>query len=119
MLSIIAVALLLFWLLGLATSYTMGGILHLLLVPAIAAALLHVIERRNPDITVAWRNQRETRQKRFRRLAEDGREVRHQHRDALRLGRGPSRRDEAVSAHGAVSLSTQRSTVVAPSDTAA
>ena len=119
MLSVIVVVLLLFWLLGLATSYTMGGILHLLLVVAIAAALLHVIEGRNPDITVASRNQRETRQKRFRRLADDGGEVRHQHRDATRRGRGSSRRDEAVSAHGAVSLSTQRSTVVAPSDPAA
>lgn len=47
-LSIIIVVVLLLWLVGLATSYTMGGILHLLLVVAIAAALLRLIEGRNP-----------------------------------------------------------------------
>jgi len=48
MLSTIVVVLLLVWLIGVATSYTMGGILHLLLVVAIAAALLRIIEGRQP-----------------------------------------------------------------------
>jgi uncharacterized protein DUF5670 len=48
MLSVIVVVLLVLWLLGMATSYTMGGILHLLLVVAIAAALLRIMEGRNP-----------------------------------------------------------------------
>jgi len=47
MLSTIVVVLLLVWLLGVATSYTMGGILHLLLVVAIAAALLRLVH--GPD----------------------------------------------------------------------
>ena len=41
MLSVIVIQLLVLWLLGMATSYTMGGTLHLLLVMAIAAASLH------------------------------------------------------------------------------
>ena len=48
MLSIIVVVLFVLWLLGMATSYTMGGILHLTLVVAVAAALLKIIEGRNP-----------------------------------------------------------------------
>lgn len=48
MLSTIVVVLLFLWLIGVATSYTMGGILHLLLVVAIAAALLRLIEGRDP-----------------------------------------------------------------------
>jgi len=48
MLSTIVVVLLLVWLIGVATSYTMGGILHLLLIVAIAAALLRIIEGRQP-----------------------------------------------------------------------
>ena len=48
MLSIIIVVLLGLWLLGMATAYTMGGILHLLLLVAIPAALLRIIEGRNP-----------------------------------------------------------------------
>jgi len=48
MLSVIVVVLLALWLLGMATSYTMGGILHLLLVVAIPAALLRIMEGRNP-----------------------------------------------------------------------
>jgi len=47
-LSIIVVVLLALWLLGMATSYTMGGILHLLLVVAIAAALLRLVQGRSP-----------------------------------------------------------------------
>jgi Family of unknown function (DUF5670) len=48
MLSTIIVVLLVLWLLGMATSYTMGGILHLLLVVVVAAALLQIIAGRNP-----------------------------------------------------------------------
>ena len=48
MLNGIIIVLLVLWLLGMATSYTMGGILHLLLVGAIAVALLRIIEGRNP-----------------------------------------------------------------------
>jgi len=42
------IVLLVLWLVGMATSYTMGGILHLLLVVAIPAALLRIMEGRNP-----------------------------------------------------------------------
>ena len=48
MLSTIIVVLLVLWLFGMATSYTMGGILHLLLVVAIAAALLRLVQGRSP-----------------------------------------------------------------------
>ena len=48
MLSVIVVVLLVLWLLGMATSYTMGGILHLFLVVAIAAALLRIVQGRTP-----------------------------------------------------------------------
>ena len=40
---VIAVALTVLWVLGLATSYTMGGLIHVLLVLAIVAVLLRVI----------------------------------------------------------------------------
>ena len=46
MLSVIVIQLLVLWLLGMATSYTMGGILYLLLVVAIAAAPLRIIQGR-------------------------------------------------------------------------
>jgi hypothetical protein len=36
------------WLLGLATSYTAGGLIHILLVIAIVVVLLRVIQGRNP-----------------------------------------------------------------------
>jgi hypothetical protein len=48
MLSTIIVVLVVLWLLGLATSYTLGGLIHILLVIAIVAVLLRVIEGRNP-----------------------------------------------------------------------
>ena len=48
MLSVIVIVLLVVWLFGMATSYTMGGILHLLLVVAVAAALLRIIQGRTP-----------------------------------------------------------------------
>lgn len=40
--------LLVMWLLGMVTSYTFGGFLHLLLILAIAAILIRVIQGRNP-----------------------------------------------------------------------
>ncbi|MCB2212078.1 lmo0937 family membrane protein [bacterium] len=46
MLWIIAVVLLVLWLLGLVTSYTMGGFIHILLVVAIVALLIRIIQGR-------------------------------------------------------------------------
>jgi hypothetical protein len=46
MLYTIAVILLILWLLGLITSYTMGGFIHALLVIAIVVVLLRVISGR-------------------------------------------------------------------------
>ena len=48
MLYTIAVVLVILWLLGLVTSYTMGGLIHILLVIAIVVVLLRVISGRNP-----------------------------------------------------------------------
>ena len=46
MLWTIAVVLIILWLLGLVTSYTMGGLIHVLLVIAIIVVLLRVIQGR-------------------------------------------------------------------------
>ena len=46
MLYTIAVVLLILWLLGLVTSYTLGGLIHVLLVIAIVVVLLRVISGR-------------------------------------------------------------------------
>lgn len=46
MLYTIAVVLLLLWLLGLVTSYTMGGFIHILLVVAIIMVLVNLISGR-------------------------------------------------------------------------
>jgi hypothetical protein len=46
MLYTIAVVLLILWLLGLVTSYTIGGFIHILLVVAIIMVLLRVINGR-------------------------------------------------------------------------
>ena len=48
MLYTIAVLLILMWALGMVTSYTLGGFLHLLLVLAIATVLIRVIQGRRP-----------------------------------------------------------------------
>ena len=48
MLYTIAVVLLILWLLGLVSSYTMGGFIHVLLVIAIVVVLLRVISGRKP-----------------------------------------------------------------------
>ena len=47
MLYTIAVVLVILWLLGLVTSYTMGGLVHVLLVIAIVVVLLRVISGRS------------------------------------------------------------------------
>lgn len=46
MLWTIAVIMLILWLLGLVTSYTMGGFVHILLVLAIIVVLVRVIQGR-------------------------------------------------------------------------
>ena len=48
MLSTIVVILLVLWLLGMATSYTAGGLIHLLLVIAVIVVLFRIISGRNP-----------------------------------------------------------------------
>jgi hypothetical protein len=48
MLWTIFVLLLVLWLLGIVSSYTFGGFIHLLLVLAIAVVLIRVIQGRNP-----------------------------------------------------------------------
>lgn len=47
MLYTIAVILVILWLLGLATSYTLGGLVHILLVLAIISILIRVIQGRS------------------------------------------------------------------------
>ena len=49
MLYTIAVVLVILWLLGLVTSFTMGGLIHILLVIAIVVVLLRVISGRSPS----------------------------------------------------------------------
>ena len=46
MLSTIAVILIVLWLLGLVSSYTMGGFIHLLLVLAVVVVLVNIIQGR-------------------------------------------------------------------------
>ena len=46
MLETIAIILVVLWLLGLVTSYTMGGLIHVLLVIAIVVILIRVISGR-------------------------------------------------------------------------
>ena len=48
MLWTIFVILLVMWFLGMVTSYTLGGFIHILLVLAIAAVLIRVIQGRSP-----------------------------------------------------------------------
>jgi len=48
MLWTVFVILLVLWLLGIVSSYTFGGFIHLLLVLAIAVVLIRVIQGRNP-----------------------------------------------------------------------
>jgi hypothetical protein len=48
MLWTIAVILVVLWLLGMVSSYTMGGFLHLLLVLAVIVMVLRLLQGRNP-----------------------------------------------------------------------
>jgi hypothetical protein len=48
MLWTIFVILLVMWLLGMVTSYTLGGFIHILLLMAIAVVLIRVIQGRAP-----------------------------------------------------------------------
>jgi hypothetical protein len=48
MLYTIAVVLIVLWLLGMVTTYTMGGFIHILLVIAVIVILLRVISGRSP-----------------------------------------------------------------------
>lgn len=48
MLITIAVLLLILWALGLVSSYTLGGFIHVLLVIAIIMVLVRIIQGRNP-----------------------------------------------------------------------
>ncbi len=48
MLTTIAVVLLVLWLVGLITSYTIGGFIHILLVIAIVIFLIRIIRGDNP-----------------------------------------------------------------------
>jgi hypothetical protein len=48
MLWTIFVILMVMWLLGMASSYTLGGFIHILLVLAIATVLIRVIQGRTP-----------------------------------------------------------------------
>ena len=47
MLETIAIVLIIFWLLGLVSSYTMGGFIHILLIIAIVVILMRVIRGRS------------------------------------------------------------------------
>ena len=44
----ILVLLVVLWLLGMVSSYTLGGFIHILLVLAVAILLIRVIQGRNP-----------------------------------------------------------------------
>ena len=46
MLETIAVVLIIFWLLGLVSSYTMGGFIHMLLVVAVVVILIRLVQGR-------------------------------------------------------------------------
>jgi len=48
MLETIAVVLIILWLLGLVSSYTMGGFIHILVVIAVVVILIRVLQGRRP-----------------------------------------------------------------------
>ena len=48
MLWTVFVLLMILWLLGMVSSYTLGGFIHILLILAIAVVLIRVIQGRNP-----------------------------------------------------------------------
>jgi hypothetical protein len=50
MLGTIAIILLVLWLLGLVSSYTLGGFIHILLVVAIVMFLVRIVQGRRPVV---------------------------------------------------------------------
>jgi Family of unknown function (DUF5670) len=44
----IFLVLMILWLLGMVSSYTLGGFIHILLILAIATVLIRIIQGRNP-----------------------------------------------------------------------
>ena len=48
MLFTIAAVLIILWLLGMVSSYTLGGFIHILLILAIIAVLVRIIQGRSP-----------------------------------------------------------------------
>jgi hypothetical protein len=48
MLTTLLVVLIVLWLLGMVSSYTLGGFIHILLIIAIAVLLIRVIQGRRP-----------------------------------------------------------------------
>jgi hypothetical protein len=50
MLWTIAVVLLVLWLLGMVSAYTLGGFIHILLVLAVVAILIRLIQGRSPVV---------------------------------------------------------------------
>jgi hypothetical protein len=48
MLETIAVLLVILWLLGMVSSYTLGGFIHILLVIAVIVVIVRIIRGRNP-----------------------------------------------------------------------
>ena len=50
MLWTIFVVLLIMWLLGMVTSYTLGGFIHVLLLIALAVVLIRIIQGRRPVV---------------------------------------------------------------------
>jgi Family of unknown function (DUF5670) len=48
MLWTVVALLLILWLLGMVTSYTLGGLIHILLVLAVIAVLIRIIQGRSP-----------------------------------------------------------------------
>jgi hypothetical protein len=50
MLWTIAIILLVLWLLGMVSSYTLGGFVHVLLILAVIAVVIRLIQGRNPVV---------------------------------------------------------------------
>ncbi len=48
MLETIAILLVVLWLLGMVSSYTLGGFIHILLVIAVVVVIIRIIQGRNP-----------------------------------------------------------------------
>ena len=48
MLMFLVILLVALWLLGMVSSYTLGGFIHILLILAIATVLIRIIQGRNP-----------------------------------------------------------------------